>query len=134
MEKKLFAYPATFTPTGNGAYGVFFPDLEINTDGESMLDALDMAHDALSATLCTLEDIGRAFPQASDPVDVPVPAGGFVSMVITDVGTYRAQYDQKLVKKTLNIPQWLNAKAEAEGINFSQLLQTAIKERLGIQQ
>ncbi len=38
----------------------------------------------------------------------------------------------KAIKKTLTIPKWLNDAAEAEGINFSQLLQFAIKERLGI--
>jgi len=133
MEKKLLAYPASFSPTGGGAYGIYFPDLEINTDGTSMLHALDMAQDALALTLCGLEDIGRPFPQVSSPQNIPVPAGGFVSMVVTDVGTYRAQHDQKLVKKTLNIPQWLNTRAEAEGINFSQVLASAIKDRLGIE-
>ncbi|WP_411830676.1 hypothetical protein [Peribacillus frigoritolerans] len=36
------------------------------------------------------------------------------------------------MKKTLTIPKWLNDAAELEGIHFSQLLQFAIKERLGI--
>ena len=34
------------------------------------------------------------------------------------------------VKKTLSIPSWLNDSAVAAGINFSQVLQDALKEQL----
>lgn len=37
------------------------------------------------------------------------------------------------VKKTLIIPKWLNDEAEKHSINFSNLLQTAIKKYLNIQ-
>ena len=37
------------------------------------------------------------------------------------------------VKKTLTIPKWLNDEAEKHSINFSNLLQTAIKKYLNIQ-
>jgi antitoxin HicB len=30
----------------------------------------------------------------------------------------------------MTIPQWLNTKAEKAGVNFSQILQEALKERL----
>ena len=36
------------------------------------------------------------------------------------------------VKKTLTIPKWLNDKAEREQINFSQLLQAALRQKLGL--
>jgi len=35
-----------------------------------------------------------------------------------------------LIKKTLNIPSWLNGRAEAANINFSQTLQKALKKEL----
>jgi post-segregation antitoxin (ccd killing protein) len=35
-------------------------------------------------------------------------------------------------KTTVTIPRWLKEAAEAEGINYSRLLETAIKETLGI--
>ena len=41
------------------------------------------------------------------------------------------QHDSNL-KHTLSIPEWLNEKATAAGINFSQVLQEALKDRLGI--
>jgi post-segregation antitoxin (ccd killing protein) len=35
-------------------------------------------------------------------------------------------------KTTVTIPRWLKEAAEAEGLNYSRLLETAIKETLGI--
>ena len=37
--------------------------------------------------------------------------------------------NSKSVKKTLTIPAWLNDRALAKGINFSQLLQEALVEK-----
>ena len=44
----------------------------------------------------------------------------------------REKMNNKAVKKTLTIPYWLNKLAEKEKINFSSLLQSAIKETLDI--
>jgi hypothetical protein len=45
---------------------------------------------------------------------------------------YREAIENQSVKKTLTIPQWLNKLAEEKNVNFSQLLQSALKEHLGI--
>ena len=45
---------------------------------------------------------------------------------------YREAINNQSVKKTLTIPRWLNNLAEQNNINFSQLLQSAIKEVLQI--
>jgi len=37
----------------------------------------------------------------------------------------------KAVKKTLTIPYWMNEEAERLNINFSQVLQDAVRERIG---
>ncbi|QQE79572.1 hypothetical protein GI364_03490 [Alicyclobacillus sp. SO9] len=44
----------------------------------------------------------------------------------------RDEMANKSIKKTLTIPKWLNDAAENQKLNFSQLLQYAIKERLGV--
>lgn len=41
-------------------------------------------------------------------------------------------YTNKSVKKTLSIPAWLNTLAEKENVNFSQILQKALKDYLKI--
>jgi hypothetical protein len=38
------------------------------------------------------------------------------------------------IKKTLTIPKWLNNEAEKYSVNFSNLLQIAIKKNLNIQE
>ena len=42
------------------------------------------------------------------------------------------EIETKAVKKTLTIPYWLNVEAEKAGINFSQVLQVALKEKLNV--
>ena len=44
----------------------------------------------------------------------------------------RNEMEEQAVKKTLTIPQWLNQLAEAQNVNFSQVLQSALKEYLKI--
>ncbi|KJE28827.1 hypothetical protein LG52_869 [Geobacillus kaustophilus] len=71
-------------------------------------------------------------PAPSDPKKLAIPQGAFVSMIEAWTDYIRDEMENKSIKKTLTIPKWLNDAAEAEGINFSQLLQFAVKERLGM--
>lgn len=91
-----------------------------------------MANDVLCLTLYNLEENKEAVPNPSDPMKIKVRDNEFVTLVSCDTLEYRKFYDNKAVKKTLTIPAWLNAMAEREDINFSQVLQEALKERLKI--
>ena len=44
----------------------------------------------------------------------------------------RNEMEEQAVKKTLTIPQWLNQLAEAQNVNFSKVLQSALKDYLRI--
>lgn len=44
----------------------------------------------------------------------------------------RDEMANEAVKKTLTIPKWLNGLGEERNVNFSQLLQNALKENLGV--
>lgn len=44
----------------------------------------------------------------------------------------RDRVQRATLKKTLTIPKWINDLAEENNINFSQVLQEALKERLNI--
>ena len=71
---------------------------------------------------------------------IPVPStigdiivdDGFVNYVICDTISYAKRFNNRAVKKTLTIPEWLNEAATSAGINFSQVLQDALKERLKV--
>jgi hypothetical protein len=45
---------------------------------------------------------------------------------------YRDEVTNKAVTKNCTLPKWLRDAGEEAGLNFSQLLQTSIKEALGI--
>ena len=124
-----YVYPAIFTPEEHGLYSVDFPDLDgCYTSGENLADALYMAEDVLAFTLYDLEKSGSAIPAPSD--NLTAPEGAFVNFVACDTLEYQKRNNNKAIKKTLTIPEWMNEAATAAGINFSQLLQDAISEKL----
>jgi len=125
-----YVYPVIFTPLPSGEYDVRIPDLPgCITCGKNLADAIEMAEDAAAMWLCDAEDNQENIPSPSDKLDVNKPQ--FINFVVADTDEYRRENDNRAVKKTLTIPSWLNAKAEKAGINFSQTLQDALKERLG---
>ena len=128
-----YVYPAIFTPEDNGGYSVLFPDLEgCYTCGDSLADSLEMAQDALALVLYGYEKDGRAIPEPSNRNDIVLQENEFINYVPCDTMIYRKKYNNKAVKKTLSIPEWLNEEATAVGINFSQVLQDALKQQLHI--
>lgn len=128
-----YAYPAIFTKEEN-AYSVIFPDIEgCATCGDTLPDAMEMAEDALCLMLYDYEEDGESIPEPSDIRNIPVDENSIVSMVCCDTVEYRKLYDNKAVKKTLTIPNWLNTLAERAGVNFSTVLQNALKQQLNIQ-
>lgn len=129
MAKYLF--PAVFTQEDNGQYSVNFPDVpQCYTCGDDLQDAFDAAHDVLSLRLYDMEEAGESIPAPSSVQSVTIGARDIVSLVDCDTLEYRRLNDSKAVKKTLTIPAWLNTMAERSGINFSAVLQNALKNEL----
>ena len=129
-----YLYPAIFTPESNGVYSVNFPDIEgCYTQGDNLQDAYDMAEDVLCLRLYDLEESQSYIPVSSNPANIIADIESFVALFSVDTLEYRKFYDNKAVKKTLTIPSWLNVKAEKAGLNFSQVLQEGLKERLDVQ-
>lgn len=126
-----YAYPAVFTPEKDGGYSIVFPDLEgCYTCGDDMADGLMMAEDVLALILYGYESDGRTIPSPSAAEDLPLRKGEFVNYIACDTLAYRKMHNNKAVKKTLTIPEWLNEAASEAGINFSQVLQDALKMQL----
>lgn len=125
-----YVYPAVFTKDEDG-YSVRFPDVDgCFTSGKDLQEALEMAEDALCLMLYDREESGEALPAASAVTDVQTEPGEFVSLIGCDTLEYRKRYGSKAVKKTLSIPSWLNEAAERAGVNFSNVLQDALKQQL----
>ena len=128
-----YVFPAMFTPEPQGGFSINFPDLpSCYTQGDDMADGYKMAEDVLSAVLCDFEDEGKAIPVPSDPTALEASSGEFAALIGADTLEYRRATDNRAVKKTLSIPSWLNTAAERKGVNFSQVLQDALKSSLGL--
>ena len=128
-----YVYPAVFTKEDEGGFSICFPDVDgCFTQGEDIQDGLDMASDALCLMLYHIEEEREPIPTPTDPLSIELDGNSFVSLVNCDTLEYRKFYDNKAVKKTLTVPSWLNSMAEQEGVNFSQVLQNALKERLQV--
>ncbi len=122
-----YVYPVIFTQE-DGKYLVSVPDLSgCHTFGDDLSDAIEMARDAMAMWLCIAEDNGEDIPRST--IDLKSETG-IVSLIDVDTAAYRKKTDNRAVKKTLSLPSWLNTRAELEGINFSAVLQDALKERL----
>ena len=66
------AYPIILTPSENG-YVVYVPDLDINTEGQDLADAIDMAADAIGLWGLSARDLGREIPAPSAALPVCAP-------------------------------------------------------------
>ena len=126
-----YVYPAIFTPEEKG-FSVYFPDLEgCYTCGDDLQNALMMAEDVLAFVLYDLEREGKVIPKASKLSDVIVERSEeFVNYIVCDTIEYAKRHNGKAVKKTLTIPAWLNEAAMKAEINFSQVLQEALLEKV----
>ena len=73
-----------------------------------------------------------AVPSPSPFHNIPVADNEFINYIACDTLEYAKRNSKKAVKKTLTIPEWLDFEATRQNINFSQLLQEAIKAKLKI--
>ena len=113
---------------------VFIPDFNINTQGKDIPDSIEMARDAIGLIGTDMEDDGEVLPDASslDDVRTNAPSNSIVSLVDVDFDEYRKKNDMRAVKKNCTLPSWLNYEAEKANINFSQLLQQALIQKLNL--
>lgn len=128
-----YIFPAVLEPGENRGYVASFPDLPgCVTEGETVEEALHMAKDALELHLYGLEEDGDRIPEPTAPEKLRIPEGAFVSLVEAWMPVVRDEMRNRAVKKTLTIPKWLNDMAEANKVNFSHVLQAALKDCLGV--
>ena len=132
-------YPTIFTELEDVCL-VEVPDMEILTEGKNLEEAFAMARDAIGIKGITMEDDGEELPAATRLADVDAAKGtfaeegaGIVSLVDVDFAAYRKKQDQKMVRRNVTLPNWLNQEAEAAGVNVSKILQEALMQNLGVQ-
>lgn len=130
MNDKFF-YPALFHKE-DGGFWVSFPDIpECLTQGIDMSQAYEMAVDALGLALADrIKENNVPVPTSID--SLIIAENSYPVIIEFDLLEYKKKHSSRAVKKTLTIPEWLNDEATKKGINFSAVLQEALKAQLGI--
>ena len=126
---KIF-YPVIFTKETTG-YSTNVVDLDgCYSEGDTFDEAYANTQSAIGLYL---EDLEKS-PTPSDPskVSAETENGQFMCVVEFDDIEYKKRNSSKSVKKTLTIPEWLNDEAEKQHVNFSGVLQEALKARLNV--
>jgi len=132
-----YIYPAFFYEEESG-YSVIFPDWSA-TSGVTLQEAHDMAVDYLYAEIKWCLKNGQSLPPVSD-ISTLKPATdfeykkAFSSLVSVDIKEYEKYLaaKSKAVRKNVTIPEWLAEIADKGHINYSSVLQDALREKLGV--
>lgn len=125
------AYPIILTPTKTG-YVVTVPDLDINTQGKDIAEAIYMARDAIGLWGITEQDDDRKIPEPSD-VEPEHEPNELVAWVDIDFDKYRKANDMTTMRINVSVPKYLKVLGDEAGVNFSQILQESLREKLNVQ-
>jgi predicted RNase H-like HicB family nuclease len=132
MRQDWYIYPAILSYADDGI-SVEFPDLPgAFTCGNTEAEALREAKDCLALHLSGMEIDGDVIPPPTPLIQIHPGTSQTVTFVEVWMPPYRDPQAEKPVKKTLTIPKWLNDTAEKENVNFSRILQEALKTHLNV--
>mgnify|MGYP000211596369 FL=1 len=136
-------YPALFYEEEKG-YSVFVPDLEnVSTCGNSLEEAMEMVEDLIAGVVLDKMDEEDIIPKASNIEEVNFKTleneleienwnykSKFKTYISVNITAYAEKWGKDLIKKTVNIPKWINTKAEKMKINFSKTLEEALLKKI----
>ncbi len=133
MKKtERYFYPAIFTYEEGQEIAVTFPDLSCATSGLNDDDALLSARELLGCVLYGLEEDNEEIPLPTPLSDVETQPNERTILVDVYMPSIRQANINRSVNRTVTLPAWLNAAALEKNINFSQVLQDALKLQLHI--
>lgn len=132
---RIVIFPVIISYEDDGTdvpYLAEIPAIDGMTQGKSVENAIEMSRDYIGLKVNLMlkngEDLPKSIvklPKTNNPEDI-------VTLVDVNIDAYRRENDNKPVKKTLSIPNYLNEKGIQTGINFSQTLTDALKKKLGV--
>lgn len=128
-----FIYPVVVEQSEDN-YSMYFPDFT----GTAILvdeitEGIREAKTMLAFRILELEEKDLESPIPSNPESIELhDSTDRIIFIDVYIPPYRNESANKAVTKNCTLPRWLRDAGEDAGLNFSQLLQTAIKEALNI--
>ena len=142
-------YPVLFYEEKEGGYSVFVLDLQKELDtsastcGTTLEEAMSMAEDLIAGLVLDEMEEKNRIPKSSRIEDVSFEeleksldikdwdyVSKFKTYIAVDISSFAEKWGKELVKKTVNIPKWINSKAESLKINFSKTLEEALLQKI----
>lgn len=131
LETRYY-YPAIFTYEDGSEIAVTFPDLDVATSGVDDKDAMLSARELLGVVLNGLEEDGEPIPEPSKLSDLKLQPNETSGLIDVYMPSIRMAQQNKSVNRTVTLPAWLNSLSLENDLNFSQVLQEALKEKLSL--
>lgn len=132
MKKDIYVYPAVLT-FYDGGIGITFPDLPGCVSHADSIDEVSKnAKEVMSLHLYGMEEDNFEIPQPSLLNEIDLESNQMPMLIEVHMPLYRDAIENVTTKTTVTMPQWLKSIAEEKKINFSQVLQVALKEKLGL--
>lgn len=121
-------YPAVFTPLDDGnGFTVEVPDLPgCITEGDNLIEAIEMGTDAASGWILGEIEDGNSFPSASAALEAP--EGSFVNLLVLDMDSYAERYGSRAVRRNITVPAWLDTYAQKNHLSLSKVVQDTLLE------
>jgi predicted RNase H-like HicB family nuclease len=130
MRKDTYSYIAVVSYDDDGI-SINFPDLQgCFTCADNEDEIFRMANEALRLHLWGMENDGELAPEPSPLNKIAVEKNETTIMVDAFMPPVRDRLKNRVVKRTLSLPQWLNAEAERHDVDISELLQNALIDYL----
>ncbi len=137
-------YPVLFYEEEKNGYSVFVPDLgNVSTCGNTLQEAMEMAEQLIASVVLDDMEEGNKITKASNIENISFEnlekdlkikdwkyKSKFKTYISVNISEYAEKWGKNLVKKTVNIPKWINTKAEELKINFSKTLEEALLEKI----
>lgn len=131
-QVERYFYPAIFIYESGQEISVDFPDLGCATSGTNDDDALLSARELLGCVLNGMEEDGEAIPAPTPLANIKTKENERVVLIDVYMPSIRMANENRAVNRTVTLPAWLNAAALERNINFSQVLQEALKTKLNL--
>ena len=128
--KDTYEYVAIFDYAEDGI-NIYFPDLPgCFSCADTTKEALKNAQEAMGLYMTYFEDEGLEIPEPKPLEKIKCKENEKPILVSVWMPLARSEVEVVSVKKTLTLPAWLNKLAEECQINFSKVLQAALKDIL----
>lgn len=132
--KDRYAYVAVLSYDEDGI-SIEFPDLPgcyPCADKDDTDTALANAKEALGLHIWGMEQDGESLPVPTPITALQLESNEIPVLIEVFMPPVREKLNNRFVKKTLSLPAWLAAKADADGVNCSKIFQLALMDYLHI--